>query len=175
MIIRVHIRKKIKLNLILTNPELFIIYWTCHHLFWFRFLKLLLIFYCQSSWQEISILKKQFLISLGVFKSNCKIKIRIFSSFMLIFNLRKLKKKINISLVNQVLNSFKEYNLVVLMFTWFSCVSLIIWNVLFEPAEDRRKTNSDWACVVMEVETKLSMQYIKNNLQQLKEIAVFII
>ena len=55
-------QKKNKLNLILTNPELFIIYWTCHHLFWFRFLKLLLIFYCQSSWREISILKKQFLI-----------------------------------------------------------------------------------------------------------------
>ena len=49
---------EINLNLILTNPELFIIYWTGHHLFWFRFLKLLLIFYCQSSWQEISILKK---------------------------------------------------------------------------------------------------------------------
>ena len=62
----VDIRKKIKLNLILTNPELFIIYWTCHHLFWFRFLKLLLIFYCQSSWREISILKKQFLIMPGV-------------------------------------------------------------------------------------------------------------
>ena len=60
------IRKKIKLNLILTNPELFIIHWTSHHLLWFCFLKLLLIFYCQSSWQEISILKKQFSIRPGV-------------------------------------------------------------------------------------------------------------
>ena len=56
-------KKRIKLNLILTNPE-----------------------------QEISILKKQFLIMPGFPKSNCKIKIRIFSSFILIFNLRKLKK-----------------------------------------------------------------------------------
>ena len=58
-----------KENLILTNPELFLIYWTCHHLFWFRFLRLLLIFYCQSSWQEVSILKKQFLIRPGVSKT----------------------------------------------------------------------------------------------------------
>ena len=59
-------KKKHPINLILTNPELFIIYWTCYNLFWFRFLKLLLIFYCQSSWQKISILKKQFLIRPGV-------------------------------------------------------------------------------------------------------------
>ena len=99
-------QKKIKLNLILTNPELFIIYWTCHHLFWFCFLKLLLILYCQSSWREISILKKQFLIMSGVPKSNCKIKIRFFLSFIPILNLRKLKKKkqINISLLNWVSN-----------------------------------------------------------------------
>ena len=58
--------KKIKLNLTLANPELFIIYWTCHHLFWFCFLKLLLIFYCQSSLREISILQKQFLVMPGV-------------------------------------------------------------------------------------------------------------
>ena len=71
------IGKKIKLNLILTNPELFIIYWTWLHLFWFLFPKLLLIF-CQSSWQEISILKKQFLIRSRFSKLNCKIKIWIF-------------------------------------------------------------------------------------------------
>ena len=96
-------QKKNKLNLILINPELFIICWTCHHLFWFRFLKLLLIFYCQSSWWEISILKKQFLIMPGFPKSNCKITIWIFSGFILIFNLRKLEKiyiYIYISLLN---------------------------------------------------------------------------
>ena len=65
------------------------------------FLKLLIIFCCQSSWQEFSILKKQFLITTGFSKSNWKIKIRIFLSFILIFNLRKLnKKQINTSLVN---------------------------------------------------------------------------
>ena len=115
---RVDIRKKFKLNLILTNPELFIIYWTCHHLFWFRFLKLLLIFCCQSSWREISILKKQFLCR-GFPKSNCKIKIRIFWSFILIFNLRR---KLYICQFHQRL-----YPLVAFMFTWFSFVSLIIW------------------------------------------------
>ena len=52
-------QKKNKLNLILTNPELFIIYWTGHHLFWFRFLKLLLIVYYQSSRREIGILKEK--------------------------------------------------------------------------------------------------------------------
>ena len=136
MIIRVDNGKKNKLNLILTNPELFIIYWTCHHLFWFRFLKLLLIFYYLSSWPEISILKKQFLIRSGFSKSNCKIKIRIFSSFRLIFNLKNLKNEMNISLVNYVLNvcyqrrrqlyiwsfHWQLYPLVALMFTWFSFV-----------------------------------------------------
>ena len=55
---------KLKLN----NCKSWVIHhdWTGHHLSWFRFLKLLLIFYCQSSWQEISILKKQFLIRPGV-------------------------------------------------------------------------------------------------------------
>ena len=53
-------KKKNQVNLILTNPELFIIYWTCHHLFWFPFLQLLLIFYCYSSWQEISMLENSF-------------------------------------------------------------------------------------------------------------------
>ena len=92
MIIGVNIRKRVKLNLILTSLELFIIYWECNHLFWFRFLKLLLIFYYQNSWQEIIILEKQFLIRPGDPKSNWKIKIRIFSSFILIFNITKLKK-----------------------------------------------------------------------------------
>ena len=54
-------------NLILTNLESFIIYWICGYLFWFCFLKLQLIFYYQSSWQEIETLKKQFLITPGDF------------------------------------------------------------------------------------------------------------
>ena len=37
------------------------------------------------------------------------------------------------------------------------------------------KKNKGGGCVVKMVETKLRIQYIKNNLQQLKEIAVFII
>ena len=39
VIIKVDIRKKNLLNLTLTNSELFIIYWTCYHLFWFLFLR----------------------------------------------------------------------------------------------------------------------------------------
>ena len=54
--------EKKKLNLLLTNPEFFLIYRTFYHLFWFRFLRLLLNLYFQSSQQEISILKRKFLI-----------------------------------------------------------------------------------------------------------------
>ena len=52
---------------------------------------------------------------------------------------------------------------------------LVLSRLLFEPASDWRKTNEGCGCVEKEVETKLSIQYIKNNLQQLKEIAAFII
>ena len=52
---------------------------------------------------------------------------------------------------------------------------LVLSRLLFEPASDRRKTNEDCGCIEKEVEIKLSIQYIKSNLQQLKEIAVFII
>ena len=98
-------QKKIKLNLMLTNPELFFIYWTCHHhLFWFRFLKLVLIFYCQSSWREISILKKVFNYAGGFLNRIVRLKFDFFSNFILIFNLKKLKKK-NIYYFNKL--SFK--------------------------------------------------------------------
>ena len=52
---------------------------------------------------------------------------------------------------------------------------LVFSRLLFEPASDRRKTNEGSGCVEKEVDTKLSVQYIKNNLQQLKEIPAFII
>ena len=57
---RVDIRKQIKLNLILTDPELFIIYWTCHQLFWFRFLKLLLIFIVRAAGKKLASWKNSF-------------------------------------------------------------------------------------------------------------------
>ena len=47
---------------------------------------------------------------------------------------------------------------------------LVLSHVLFEPASDCRKTNKGWGCVEKMVEAKL-----KNNLQQLKEIAALII
>ena len=56
-----------------------------------------------------------------------------------------------------------------LIFTWFSFSRLLL-----ESASDCRKTNQGWGCVEKVVKTKLNIQYIKN-LQQLKEIAVFII
>ena len=56
----VDIRKKMKLNLILTNPQLFIIYWTYHHLFWFRFLKLLLIILLSEELSRNQHLEKSF-------------------------------------------------------------------------------------------------------------------
>ena len=52
---------------------------------------------------------------------------------------------------------------------------LVLSRLLFEPVSDWRKTSKGWGCVEKKIETKLSAQYIKNNLQQLKEIAVFII
>ena len=54
------------------------------------------------------------------------------------------------------------------MLTWFSLV-------LHEAASDCTKERKGPGCVEKVVETKLSIQYFKNNLQQLKEIAVFII
>ena len=60
--------------------------------------------------------------------------------------------------------------------SWLWCSDdLVLSRLLFEPASDGRKTYKGWGCAEKEVEAKLSMQYIKNNLQQLKEIAVFII
>ena len=52
---------------------------------------------------------------------------------------------------------------------------LVLSHLSFEPASDRRKTNKGWGCVGKDVDTKLSIQYIKNNLKKLKEIALFII
>ena len=67
------------------------------------------------------------------------------------------------------------------MFTWFSFVLLnktllLSSNIFFSAsALDWRKTNKGWGCTEKEADTKLSIQYIENNLQQLKEIAVFLI
>ena len=59
---------------------------------------------------------------------------------------------------------------------WLWCLNdLVLSRLLFEPASDWRKTNKGWGCVKKEIETKLSIQYVKKNLQQLKEIVVFII
>ena len=52
---------------------------------------------------------------------------------------------------------------------------LVLSRLSFEPAADWRKTNKGWGAIEKVVETKLSIQYIKNNRQQLKEIALFII
>ena len=50
---------------------------------------------------------------------------------------------------------------------------LVLSRLLFEPTSDCRKTDKSWVCVEKVIETKLSIQYIKSNLQQLKKIAVF--
>ena len=52
---------------------------------------------------------------------------------------------------------------------------LVLFHLLVEPASDCRKTNKDWGCIEKVVKTKFTIHSIKNNLQQLKEIAVFII
>ena len=52
---------------------------------------------------------------------------------------------------------------------------LVLSCLLFEPASDCTNTNKGWSCIENVVETKLGIQYVKNNLQQLKEIAVFMI
>ena len=59
---------------------------------------------------------------------------------------------------------------------WLWCLhDLVLFRLLFEPALELRKTNKGCGCVEKEIEGKISIQYIKNNLQQLKKIAVFII
>ena len=49
-----------------------------------------------------------------------------------------------------------------LMFTWF-----ILSSLLFESVSDYRKTNKGWGCVEKVVETTLSIQNVKNNVQQI--------
>ena len=59
--------------------------------------------------------------------------------------------------------------------SWLCCLhDLVLSHLLFEPASECRKTDKHCGCVEKVVEVKLSIQYIKNKLQQLKEIAVFI-
>ena len=59
--------------------------------------------------------------------------------------------------------------------SWLWCLhDLVLPCLLFEPASDWRKRKNGWGCVGTEVETKVSIQYIKNNLHQLIEIALFI-
>ena len=59
---------------------------------------------------------------------------------------------------------------------WLWCLhDSVLFRLLFEPALELRKTNKGCGCVEKVIEGKISIQYIKNNLQQLKEIAVFII
>ena len=58
--------------------------------------------------------------------------------------------------------------------SWLSRLhDLILSRLLFKPASDWRKTNKGWGCVEKLVETEISIKYIKNNLQQLKEFVVF--
>ena len=60
--------------------------------------------------------------------------------------------------------------------SWLWCLHDLVFSLLlFEPASDCIKANEGWGCVEKVVETRLSTQSIKNNLQQLKEIALFII
>ena len=59
--------------------------------------------------------------------------------------------------------------------SWLWCLhDLVLSHLLFEPASDCRKASKGWGCVEKVVETKLSIQYIKKNLQQLKEIVFMI-
>ena len=65
--------------------------------------------------------------------------------------------------------------LAILLPSWLWCLhDLVLSRLLFEPAPNCRKTNKGWVCVKKVVETKLNVQYIKNILEQIKEIAVFI-
>ena len=52
---------------------------------------------------------------------------------------------------------------------------LVLSRLLFEPASDCRKTNKGCSRVEKVVETKLTIEYIKNNFKQVKEVAMFII
>ena len=98
---------------------------------------------------------------------------------MLTFNLRKLKKhKYYVSKFSfKPLSSKKKETI---YFTneytprGFD-VYMIIWIIIIWTCTNYRKIHQGRGCVEKVVEAKLSIQYIKNNLQQLKEIAVFII
>ena len=60
--------------------------------------------------------------------------------------------------------------------SWLWCLhDLVLSYILLELASDCSKTNKGWGCLEKEVKAKLDILYIKDNLQQLKEIAVFII
>ena len=52
---------------------------------------------------------------------------------------------------------------------------LVLSRLLSEPVSDCRKTTNGWSCVEKAAETRLNIQHIKNSLQQLNEIAMFII
>ena len=60
--------------------------------------------------------------------------------------------------------------------SWLSCLhDIVLSYILLVPASDCSKTNKGWGCVEKEVKAKLDIQHIKNNLQQLKEVVVFMI
>ena len=60
--------------------------------------------------------------------------------------------------------------------SWLGCLhDLVLSRLLFAPDLDWRKTIKGCGSIEKEVETKLSIHYIKNNLQQFNQIAVFII
>ena len=60
--------------------------------------------------------------------------------------------------------------------SWLGCLhDLVLSRLSFAPDLDWRKTIKGCGCIEKEVETKLSIHYIKKNLQQFNEIAVFII
>ena len=84
--------EKNKTNLLLTNPELFIIYWKFDHLFWYHFLELQLncfFFFFFFKWNPWI---NSFYLGRGFCRSNFKIKIRIPSSFILTLYWRKFEK-----------------------------------------------------------------------------------
>ena len=68
--------------------------------------------------------------------------------------------------------------------SWFWCLhdlDLLVRNTLLrssvfvsEPPLNHRKIKWGWSCLQKETEAKLSMQYIKSNLRQWKEVVVFI-
>ena len=140
-------------------------------------------FIVRAAVKELASWKNSFYLGQGICRPNFKIKIWIPSSFILILCLRKLPKKDKYCFSKPNFKRKKEegsymfvfftnkYTIMVLVFTWFSLVSLnktlLLSSSVFvsESALNWRKINIRWGWLEKEIETKFNTQFIKSSLE----------